>query len=347
MRRFRRSYFRPFAHGLLLASIPVAAFLGVDYLIAPPATERPEPSRVSVHGGNAGTEGQAAGPSSVAQQVANSPLTAARPTTTGGAAQGTRDARGALVSAIQAELIRVGCYAGSADGAWSERTRAAMRAFNSSVRVTLATDQPDYILLTLLQGHSSKACSRSCEAEAGGAQACVDKSIEARTIKAPPAAQPTAPAATAAAPLQTWSTTVVLSSPGKVVEAPIRGSTTPPVAVGARSGREASSAPAAGAASPQAVNRTGPQVADTAATSEPLPGRMAIGVLPPAPAEAAPVVDGGPIAAIPRPDRAVEQPIPRGRPATGSTERQRPPPASAGGSSRLSRTFSELGRNSP
>ena len=63
-----------------------------------------------------------------------------------------------LTRMIQRELARVGCYSGAADGNWSDDTRGAMAAFNGSVRVELPVTGPDYILLTLLQGHGARAC---------------------------------------------------------------------------------------------------------------------------------------------------------------------------------------------
>lgn len=69
-----------------------------------------------------------------------------------------------LVDSIQRELQRVGCYTGNLDGDWGPDTRRAMRAFNERVNASLPTDRPDYILLTLLQGHAAKACGVACPA---------------------------------------------------------------------------------------------------------------------------------------------------------------------------------------
>jgi len=67
-----------------------------------------------------------------------------------------------LIEAIQKELKRVGCYSGDIDSDWGHETRRAMRAFNDRVNATLPIDRPDYILLTLLQGHAAKACGAAC-----------------------------------------------------------------------------------------------------------------------------------------------------------------------------------------
>ncbi len=68
------------------------------------------------------------------------------------------DARRRLASSIQVELKRVGCYAGEVDGDWGQASQRAMKSFNDRVKATLPINQPDYILLTLLQGHTTMAC---------------------------------------------------------------------------------------------------------------------------------------------------------------------------------------------
>jgi hypothetical protein len=73
-----------------------------------------------------------------------------------------------LTLAIQTELTRLGCYDGRIDGDWSNATRRAMQAFNGSVRTTIPVDRSDYILLTLLQGHKTRACGLPCPAGATG-----------------------------------------------------------------------------------------------------------------------------------------------------------------------------------
>lgn len=84
-----------------------------------------------------------------------------------------------LTRAIQAELKRVGCYTGDVDGDWGPATRRAMQSFNDRVNASLPTSQPDYILLTLLQGHTAQACGAACpygqaQSEEG---ACLPRSV--------------------------------------------------------------------------------------------------------------------------------------------------------------------------
>jgi hypothetical protein len=77
---------------------------------------------------------------------------------------GDADARAHLTSDLQRELKRVGCYGGEINGAWTQNTKRAMSAFMERVNASLPVDDPDYILLTLVQGHTAIACGTDCPA---------------------------------------------------------------------------------------------------------------------------------------------------------------------------------------
>lgn len=100
-----------------------------------------------------------------------------------------------LARGLQRELKRVGCYEGDIDGDWRGASRRAMSAFLTKVNATLPTDRPDYILLTLLQGHADLACGVSCAAGQGVSSdgRCIPNMI---VVHSGPA--PTAPVAVAA-----------------------------------------------------------------------------------------------------------------------------------------------------
>lgn len=66
--------------------------------------------------------------------------------------------RASLTRALQAELRRVGCYEGDITGYWDARSRTAMKSFTERVNATLPVDQPDQVLLALVQAHQGKAC---------------------------------------------------------------------------------------------------------------------------------------------------------------------------------------------
>ena len=72
--------------------------------------------------------------------------------------------RAALVRELQKELTRVGCYDGDISGTWTTSSRRAMRDFTDRVNAKLPIDEPDQILLSLVQGHRQKACGIACAA---------------------------------------------------------------------------------------------------------------------------------------------------------------------------------------
>lgn len=95
------------------------------------------------------------------------------------------DARYKLVLDIQQQLRRVGCYYGRIDGSWGAGTKYAMKEFTDRVNAALPLDEPDYLLLTLIQTHSEKTCG-ACPAgqslSAGGR--CVPQPITAQAKRA-------------------------------------------------------------------------------------------------------------------------------------------------------------------
>lgn len=67
-----------------------------------------------------------------------------------------------LVRSLQRELRRVGCYWGEIDGSWGGASKRSMAAFTERVNSALPIEQPDYILLSLVQGHAGQACGKGC-----------------------------------------------------------------------------------------------------------------------------------------------------------------------------------------
>lgn len=67
--------------------------------------------------------------------------------------------RATLARALQRELKRVGCYQGEISGVWTTSSRMAMKTFNEHVNATLPVDNPDPVLLSLVQGRRERACS--------------------------------------------------------------------------------------------------------------------------------------------------------------------------------------------
>ena len=72
--------------------------------------------------------------------------------------------RTALARELQRELRRVGCYDGDLNGNWTPTTRKAMKAFIDRINAGLPTEEPDFILLRLVQDHQARACGAECPA---------------------------------------------------------------------------------------------------------------------------------------------------------------------------------------
>lgn len=70
-----------------------------------------------------------------------------------------------LVRNLQRELKRVGCYWGEIDGSWGAGSKRAMGAFTERANSALPFEQPDYILLSLVQSFSGQACGKGCPSD--------------------------------------------------------------------------------------------------------------------------------------------------------------------------------------
>lgn len=136
---------------------------------------------------------------------------------------------GRLARSIQAELRRVGCYAGSIDGSWDEATQRAMAEFNRKIHATLPVARPDYILLTLLQGHSARACGQ-CPF---GDVASADGFCQLREQTAGASGGPPPGTASAASP----SALAGVASPSVPLNVIDLTTTAPPRGTGGRDGR--------------------------------------------------------------------------------------------------------------
>jgi hypothetical protein len=153
------------------------------------------------------------------------------------------DSRYKLVTDIQQQLKRVGCYYGRIDGSWNANTKDAMRTFTDRINAELPLDEPDYLLLTLTQAHAGKACGECPPGLAPTANGrCIPQPTVAQSRPAD-AHQPATPATAAA-------------STGEVL--PWQVATTGP-------------------AKPAAGRPLFTPIATSMVSSEPLPGRMSIG----------------------------------------------------------------------
>jgi hypothetical protein len=106
--------------------------------------------------------------------------------------------RALLVRELQRGLKRVGCYEGEVSGVWTQQSRGAMRAFTGRINAALPVDEPDGVLLALVQGHKDKACGMPCPPGEGLAAEgrCLPNALLAHAKK------PTAPQASAIAAIE-------------------------------------------------------------------------------------------------------------------------------------------------
>ena len=75
-----------------------------------------------------------------------------------------------LAQQLQRELARVGCYEGELNGMWTPAARKAMKAFMDRVNATLPIEEPDYILLSLVQAARDRVCGTGCPTGQGLAE---------------------------------------------------------------------------------------------------------------------------------------------------------------------------------
>jgi hypothetical protein len=108
------------------------------------------------------------------------------------------DDRASLVRELQRGLRRVGCYEGEVSGVWTQQSRGAMRAFTGRINAALPVDEPDSVLLALVQGHKDKACGMPCPPGEGLAAdgRCLPSALLAQARK------PTLPQAAAIAAIE-------------------------------------------------------------------------------------------------------------------------------------------------
>ena len=67
--------------------------------------------------------------------------------------------RAALARDIQAELARLGCYAGPVDGAWSPETQRAAGLFVTEANARISVSEPDFALFSLAKtATENEAC---------------------------------------------------------------------------------------------------------------------------------------------------------------------------------------------
>jgi peptidoglycan hydrolase-like protein with peptidoglycan-binding domain len=149
-----------------------------------------------------------------------------------------------LTRTIQAQLRRVGCYHGAVDGVWSASVRRSMKSFTERVNGTLPVEQPDIILLAMLQSHRDGGCAVPCPPGHGLAAdgRCLPSRLIASAEKQAPAGSPD----TATASPSISDTLAVGQPPSKEERMSLAGPALPPAMsdAPAKAGRRHASPPA-------------------------------------------------------------------------------------------------------
>jgi hypothetical protein len=142
-----------------------------------------------------------------------------RPATLGAPFGSDEASPSALVSKLQEELKRVGCYEGGASGAWDLASRRAMAALDERIgaRLSLVSAEPKF--LTLVASYGNRACGQPCPI--GQVPEVDGKCAVPASSLAGPLPQESATEATS-----DWTTVAVPSNEGAPSSTP--PSTTPP-----------------------------------------------------------------------------------------------------------------------
>jgi hypothetical protein len=166
--------------------------------------------------------------------VPSRPMEPPRPSPPGAAAKANDPAdRAAQARELQRELRRVGCYSGEVNGVWTTSSRMAMKTFVERVNAALPIDNPDPVLLSLVQGHRDRACGVCPPGQtATAAGACVPGAV--LTTAAPADARPDADkpdgAATEAGAAAAPATPSAAPKPGPRAADPMTPARTAPAA---------------------------------------------------------------------------------------------------------------------
>jgi len=126
--------------------------------------------------------------------------------------------RSQLARELQKELRRVGCYDGEINGGWTTSTKRAMKTFTERVNASLPVEEPDQVLLSLVQGQPDKACGRPCPAGESAVDGgrCVPSAV-ASSPRKPPQSLP-APSREATTPAIGLSATAPTPSSSQPVD---------------------------------------------------------------------------------------------------------------------------------
>ncbi len=131
--------------------------------------------------------------------------------------------RTGIARELQRELRRVGCYWGEVNGTWTPATRKAAKTFTERVNAALP-DEPDLVLLALVQAQEGEVCGAGCPA--GQALAADGRCLPSAILES----RRGQPPARAAVPPQPAAPAITLQSSARTgtVDPPPTGEARPP-----------------------------------------------------------------------------------------------------------------------
>jgi hypothetical protein len=91
--------------------------------------------------------------------------------------------RAGLARELHKELKRVGCYEGDITSTWTPTSRQAMRRFTQSVNAKLPLEEPDVVLLRLVQSQAHRVCTCPAGAAEGAKAACTESAAAPEPAK--------------------------------------------------------------------------------------------------------------------------------------------------------------------
>jgi hypothetical protein len=91
---------------------------------------------------------------SAGTQVAALPKEDAKPDSKPSLAQGPE-----LITQIQTQLQRLGCFRGTPDGVWGEKVKDALKRFSEATKFNIPRDNPTDTALTVLSGRTDAVCT--------------------------------------------------------------------------------------------------------------------------------------------------------------------------------------------
>ena len=91
--------------------------------------------------------------------------------------------RAGLARELHKELKRVGCYDGDITSTWTNSSRQAMRRFTDSVNAKLPLEEPDVVLLRLVQSQAQRVCACPAGSAEGAKAACTESAGAAEAAR--------------------------------------------------------------------------------------------------------------------------------------------------------------------